>query len=61
MLNVCKAHVTEAIAVLGARESGQTLLEYVLILAFLSVLLITALAALGVGIRDLLGPISSQL
>ena len=43
------------------REDGQTLVEYVLIIGFVAVLMVAALAALQGGVEDALNTVSSAL
>ena len=45
----------------GARKKGQTLVEYALILAFISVVAISVLIALGNQVKGVFSTISSQL
>ena len=42
-------------------KKGQTLVEYALILAFISVVAISVLISLGVSVQSVFGTVSSQL
>jgi len=50
---------TELVSRLGTREEGQTLVEYVLILGFVAVLMVAALAALQGGVDGLLNDVAA--
>ena len=52
MFNYTKLHIQALVAGLIDNEKGQTLVEYALIIAFLSVALVAALIALAGGIGN---------
>ena len=52
---------TQPMSRLAVREDGQTLVEYVLILGFVAVLLVGALAALQGGLEPLFNDVAGAL
>lgn len=52
---------TQVLSELARGEEGQTLVEYVLILGFVAVLLVGALAALQVGLDGLITDVAGAL
>jgi pilus assembly protein Flp/PilA len=61
MLEMIVAYARAYTAQITKREEGQALVEYALILALVSVVAIAALQALGVGIVQKLGQITTSL
>jgi Flp pilus assembly pilin Flp len=61
MLNNLIAHLTVAFMDIKEREEGQGLVEYSLILAFVSILSIVALGAVSGGINGVFGDVTSAL
>ncbi len=60
MINKFMTSAKAALRRLKSRK-GQTLVEYALILAFISVVAISVLISLGVNIQSVFGTITSQL
>ena len=60
MWNDLKVHL-QALVTLAQREEGQGLVEYSLILAFVSVLSIAALTALSGGINEVFSTVTEAL
>jgi pilus assembly protein Flp/PilA len=61
MLNNLVAYLTVAFMDVTEREEGQGLVEYALILAFVSILSIAALTALSGGINGVFSRVTSAL
>ena len=61
MLELIMAYARGAFAELRDREEGQTLVEYALILVFVSISSIAALTALGLKVGTVLDSITSAL
>ena len=61
MLNNLFAYLTVALTDVKEREEGQGLVEYALIIALVSVVLIAALSALSVSIGGVFGEIGTAL
>jgi len=61
MLNNLIAYLTVHLTDVKEREEGQTLVEYALILALVSVLLVAALTALRGGIEGVFGDVVGAL
>lgn len=61
MIKNLKVQVKEALRQLKTKKSGQTLVEYALILAFIAVVAIVVLQALGTQVKSKFSQISSAL
>jgi Flp pilus assembly pilin Flp len=61
MLNDLVARFHALRAGVGRDETGQTLLEYVLVVGLISVVLVAVLAALGFGVSDMVTSVAGQL
>lgn len=61
MLELTLAHLTAALKAVREHRSGQTLVEYILVIAFVSITLIVALEAFGPPIADLISSVGSEL
>jgi pilus assembly protein Flp/PilA len=61
MLNTLKARVMSLIVARAAREEGQALVEYGLILALIAVVCIGALTLLGENVEGLLNKLAGEI
>jgi len=61
MLNNFMTYLTMAFMDIKGREEGQGLVEYALILVFVSIISIAALTLLGTSIRGIFGTVTSAL
>jgi Flp pilus assembly pilin Flp len=61
MMTKTFVYLQSLVVCLRDRESGQTMAEYAVVLAVITIGIVVALTALGTGIRSTLGNVTSKL